>query len=559
MVSSCEKFLEEDNKGGITNDKFYSTADGYRTLVTASYSGLRSIYGNTPLLDLAGTDLYQEAKFEDMVNIMELTRYQTLSPADDRIDEFYTNCYKAIQATNTGIYYNDYPLDLSNAEKMEYDGELRFLRAFYHFILTEQFGGIVISDKYTNSPKINIPRSTLEASYDFVISEMEKALTEVSANAAPGRVNKDVVNHYLAKAYLSRGWDLGSEEDFNKAKQYADAVITSKGDITIPYAKLWDEAGENNKEFIFTIQYNLNSIKNQEDDGNTQSSLFSSYGGSAGNGQKRRSETLIPAYQIHHSFQKNDNRYEYDFMWITYQPYFNYYNPDGSEKILYYCPRIWDPNITELTPADSASYIQEAKTIGGRDLADGFLLFPIWRTDRQKFAVQAWGGTSGREPSFKKFDCPENALNSTLSYSASVRDIVMARLAGTYFLKAEACIALNQISEARDIVQKVIDRPGNKIDPAGEDLTNALDNATDKTSALDALFLEKGKEMLGEYDGRWAMLRRTKMLKYMLEKYNVDFEKNNITFQDKWYLRPIPENAITLNDGLTSDDQNPGY
>jgi len=559
FVSSCSTFLEEDNKGGITNDEFYSTADGYKTLVTASFSGLRTIYGETPFLDLAGTDLYQEAKAEDAINSAELTRYLTLGPDESHVEAFYTNCYNAIQSTNAGLYYNSNPTDMTDVDKLEYDGELRFLRAFYHFILIEQFGGIVISDEYTNTPKINIPRSSLEESYKFVITEMEKALSEVTASASPGRINKDVINHYLAKVYLSRGWDLGSDDDFTTAKQYADAVISSLGDITIPYDQLWDEAGENNKEFIFTVQYDLNSINNKEKDGNTQSSLYSAYGGSDGNGQKHRSENLMTAYQIHHSFQQNDNRYEYDFMWITYRQYFDYYNPDGNEKVFYYYPRIWDPNKTELTEADSALYIQEAKTLSGRNLNSPFSLFPLWRTNKDKYAKQAWGGTDARLPSFKKFDCPENDLNCTLTYSASVRDIVLARLAGTYFLKAEACIAMNKISEARNLVQKVIDRPGNKIDANGDNLTNALDNATDKQSAMEALFLEKGKEMLGEYDGRWPMLRRTKMLKYMLEKYNVDFEKNNISWQDKWNWRPIPENAITLNDGLTNSDQNPGY
>jgi hypothetical protein len=105
----------------------------------------------------------------------------------------------------------------------------------------------------------------------------------------------------------------------------------------------------------------------------------------------------------------------------------------------------------------------------------------------------------------------------------------------------------------------VIDRPGNKIDPSGEDLTNAMDGVSGQTEALEALLIESGKEMLGEYNGRWATLRRSKMLKHMLEKYNADFDRNNITFQDKWNLRPLPEDAITLNNALTSADQNPGY
>ncbi len=102
---------------------------------------------------------------------------------------------------------------------------------------------------------------------------------------------------------------------------------------------------------------------------------------------------------------------------------------------------------------------------------------------------------------------------------------MLARLAETYFLKAEASIALNQLNEARTLVQTVIDRPGNKVNAAGDNITNALNGVTDKTVALEAYLLETGKEMLGEYNGRWPLLRRTKMLKYMLEKYNADLEK----------------------------------
>ncbi len=70
---------------------------------------------------------------------------------------------------------------------------------------------------------------------------MEEALTNAATNPSPGRVNKDVINHYLAKVYLTRGWDFNSDADFNKAKSYADAVIARKGGITIPYANLWTQ------------------------------------------------------------------------------------------------------------------------------------------------------------------------------------------------------------------------------------------------------------------------------------------------------------------------------
>jgi hypothetical protein len=552
FIGSCGKsFLEEDFKGGITNEEFYETADGYKTLITASYVALRDIYGNTPEHDLAGTDIYMEGRDPGI-----LYRYEALFANNATIKTLYERVYTAIQYTNAGLYYNEKPASLTEQQRKEYKSELQFLRAFYHFILIEQLGGVVINKEYTQSPRISIPRSSLADSYQFVISEMEEALVNAPATSAAGRVNKNVINHYLAKVYLTRGWDLSSDADFNKAKQYADAVIAVKGGITLPYANLWGQNNENNAEFLFTVQYSLNSIKDVKTGGNSQSSLFTVYGGSGGAGMKRSVDAYVPAHHVHRSFQQNDNRYKYNFMWITNKDYFTFYGATGDKKVLNYYPVITDPNKTTTTAADTAQWIQE---LGGQaNLAAGFIPFPIW-ANRTKYNAQVWGSTDRRLPAFKKFDSPENAQNSTLEYTASVRDIVLARLAETYFLKAEACIALNQLTEARTLVQTVIDRPGNKVDAAGENITNALNGVTDKAAALEAYLLETGKEMLGEYNGRWPLLRRTKMLKYMLEKYNADFERNKIVWNDKYNYRPIPEDAIILNEALSSADQNTGY
>ncbi len=558
LATSCSDFLEEDNKGGVNNDDFYSTASGYTTLVTASYSSLRDVYGaQDPILQLAGTDIYMEGKD----NAGPLYRYNALFANNDDITEFYTNCYTAMQTINTGIYYNNSPSDLSNEKKTQYLGELRFLRAFYHFILIEQFGGVVIDSVYTNSAITNIPRSTLADSYNFVINEMKAALNEVSESTEAGRVNKDVVNHYLAKVYLTRAWDLDSQDDFNTAISYANAVISSKGDISISYEDVWSPDNENNGEFIFSIQYDLKSVADVKEGGNTQSSLFGVYGGTGGLGVKRYKDAYVPAQYLHASFQDNDSRYQYNFMWAQHEVYFDYYE-DQESKIATYYPVIRNASQEELTAADTAACIE---AIGGEaNKADVFRIFPIWaaNTDyaREKYNKVSWlGATDKRLPTVKKFDCPDNAENCTLSYSASVRDIVLARLAETYFLKAEAYIGLNKIDEAREIVQKVIDRPDNKISDSGVDITNAMDGVSSQQDALEAYLLETAKEMLGEYNGRWPLLRRTNMLQYMVEKYNDDLDRNNITFDEKYILRPIPEDAITANDGLTKEDQNPGY
>src|SRR6478609_559494 len=170
FASGCSDYLAEDNKGGIANENFYKTVTGYNTLVTASYASLRTIYGNQePRFDLGGTDIYQEGKNK----LDDLVRYSSLNAANADLKRFYVDTYKAIQNTNTALFYIDLP-DLSADKRQQYRGEMRFLRAFYHFILMEQFGGICINDEYTSTPVTSIPRSTLADSYNFVISEMEQ-------------------------------------------------------------------------------------------------------------------------------------------------------------------------------------------------------------------------------------------------------------------------------------------------------------------------------------------------------------------------------------------------
>lgn len=145
----------------------------------------------------------------------------------------------------------------------------------------------------------------------------------------------------------------------------------------------------------------------------------------------------------------------------------------------------------------------------------------------------------------------------TFDPNQSYRDIVLATLSETMFLYAEACIGLNQYSEAEDMINDVLARPGNNKN-GGAPLTITL--PTSQEEALEVYLQETGKELVGQYCGRWPELRRTKMLKFMFYKYNYDYLTGNLgsdPIGDKLY-RPIPQAAIEINEGLAGA-QNPGY
>lgn len=541
----CKKFLEEENKGGITNEEFYKTKAGYETLMTASYSSLRETFRLTPWLLVAGTDMYQRARGTGDRSIQE---YEQLYPTDAYVKEYYQLCYKAIQTINMAIFYHDIA-EIDAEQKVTYLAELRFLRAFYHFLLVEQFGGVYINQEATFTPRLNTPRSSLEESYAFIVSEMEAALSSVGDGKA--RVNKTVVHHYLAKVYLTRAWDLDQSTDFEKAKSYALAAIGGKS-ISIPFEELWNPYNENNEEIIFAVQYDLESIASSTD-GNNQQGVFGPYLGGAELNHKYMSAQLYPSWNLHNFYGENDARYDATFMLTIYDQYFDYYDPGkdtSSILIRAYYPRVWG---REYTQEDSLLWANQHQG----QIAGNFRYYPF-KYDEE--AYRAFYDADMSTPVIKKFDSPQT--REIFQQTASVRDIVLARLAETYFLYAEACIGLNDFANAATYVQAVLDRPGNAKD-GGRLIPNmAIATAAGQSQALDAYLIESAKEFAGEYL-RWPELRRTGKLKEFCAKYNYDIKRIGVDRafrgpdgQDK-ILRPIPQDAIDLNEAEVQ--QNPGY
>jgi hypothetical protein len=545
MLTGCSDFLEEDNKGGISNDDFYKTETGYQTLVTASYNTLRTSYRNTPWLQLAGTDIYNLSRGFAERGLME---YEQLYPENGQVKTFYQNSYNAIQTINMALYYSDIA-QLSDANRKILTAELKFLRAFYHFLLVEQFGGIIINNEATFAPRMDLPRASLADSYQFIISEMEAALPDLGT--AKAKVNKRTANHYLAKVYLTRGWDLGSNADFEKAKTYATAAINGQN-ITIPFEQLWSPTNQNNEEVIFAVQYDAKSIAS-ESDGNNQQGIFGPYLGGSELNHKYMNGNIFPSWNLHNFFKENDARYEATFMLTIYDQYFDYYDASKNKNtipIRAHYPRVWG---REYTAADSIAY----RAAHAGQIASNFRFYPF-RSDENRY--RASFESDMFMPVVKKFDSP--STRAIFNTHASVRDIVLARVAETYFLYAEACIGLNDLPTAAQYVQKVLDRPGNSKN--GTKLVPNVDIATagSQIAALDAYHIETAKEFVGEYN-RWPELRRTKRLKDLTGRYNFDIRRIGVNpaflgigGADKIY-RPIPQDAINLNDAQIT--QNPGY
>lgn len=558
LFSGCSDFLDEDNKAGITNDEFYKTASGFESLMTASYSGLRNVFGrdgeNAPYVYFAGTDIYESTR--NTSTDRGILTYNGLFPADARVNSFYTAVYTNIQGVNMGLKFVD-GAEISDALKTQYKAELTCLRAILHFWIIEQFGGVVINKEATLAKTTSIPRSSLQDSYNFVISEMESQVANLTENNK--RLNKEAGYHFLAKMYLTKGWDLNDQASFTKAKENATKAINGKG-ITIPFETLWSPTNENNAEFLFSVQYDVSSLPSVTE-GNSQQSIFGAYLGGTETGLGKYQTTIVyPSWNLQNFYPFNDKRYEGTFMTTIYNNYYDYYTPaDTATKAIYaYFPRA---NGRDFSSADSIAWVtKNASRL--KKTAAGALLFKM-RPFKSRETAYRWAWSQDFYcPVIKKFDSP--LTKATFSTRASARDIVLARRAETYFLYAEACIGLNQFAEAETYLETVTHRPGNTKDGSQLNPVTSVATAASQSVALDSYLIESAKEFAGEYL-RWPELRRTKKLKEFVGKYNYDIRVDNggadavLPGDVAKRYRPIPQTAIDRNDALTESDQNPGY
>ncbi len=568
FMSSCSGFLDQDVRSEVSTKDFYNTEAGYESLTNSLYSSLRTIFNSQPHVFVGGTDLYGDGKSQGN----EMT-YYTFTEADASIDKFYKNCFIGIQKANEVVAYGK--TTEASSVKDQYTDEARFIRAWYYFQLVQQFGGVPIANDMYETAIMSFPRNSLEEVYKFIIDEFSYLASNDSkllATSNNGRANKKAAKFFLAKAYLTRGWLNGKDEevqedniaqatDFANAEKYIMEVIGS--DIpSESIEKAFDLNNEASSEFFWTVQFSSASVENPKSDGSIQMSQFGAYlGGSEYPRTKAIDGNYSPTYYLHHLYSKGDGRYEQTFMFELYgtekdgtptYKYFDYWYPANGSKVLYYYAPWWstyadiekwraeDPELRKDAIVGKVALTAEDGGIdpNSKKPAD-------WSTRRHSDAAV---------PCIKKFDDYSETSISNRNSTCSMHDVSCARLGEAYLIAAEAYLMQGKTAQAADMINKLRQRPGT-VKAGFEDAMKVTAADVDIEFILD----ERARELAGEWV-RWTDLKRTHKLMEHIQKYQEEpISASNLKGPDgKWkILRPIPQAAIDLNKSEIT--QNPGY
>lgn len=519
LNTGCSGFLDEELKSSLSPSNTYTNSYGFEVGVTGLYGLARSEFNTwggafashsqaCPYEALqVGTDVVYAGLQDGSLMPFENLTY---SPLTTFVTSYWNYAYGMIASANEVLTYSENEnVNWDAAEdKIKYQAEARFFRAYAYRYLVYLYGDVPYVDKIEESFRIDYTRTPKAEVLGKIIDDLKFAsenLPKDPSSVVPGRLTKWVADQLLAEIYLLNG-------------NYAEAETALKGVINSGY-------------------YNL--MKNRfgvatSNPGDAFSDLFIEYN------QRRTNGNMETIWIMPYEYNTTGGGGAYD---------------DWSRRA--WVPKYW--NVDGFVLAD---------TLGGRGLAQ---IVPLhwWADDDAEFFTENdirnseynikrnWYFNNSASPKYgqkatitnESWDKAELCPTVTkffygkadnLSYAGTNKDRTKMRLSETYLLLAEALWRQNKNEEAAAAINLVRERAGA---PA---ILSSQVNA-------DLILDERIRELVGEELRRFTLVRFG-MLKERTLKYNHKTQN----MQDYHALWPIPQSIIDSNTGADFP-QNAGY
>lgn len=594
-LCSCKKYLEEEMVSQISYE-YYDTEPGMEDLVDGAYSELRYMFNGEQSFTLFnyGVDEYTQAADGQNKYFDDYTAQLNPSSAA-YIHDLWTSYYRAINACNIGIeripalegtqfYTNETNKNLRIAE-------LRFLRAFYYFVLVQQFGAVPLTLTGDITVRLEFERSPVSEVYKSIINDLQFAeATLPPSQSQYGRITKGAARHYLAKVYLTRGSAVTEPRgqqptDMDSAAYWANLVITDGPyQLLDNFADLWNIANQENREVILAAQFNNNAFMLNGSGNRTHLYYQMVYDGKPGMQRDipygRPWRRLQPTnYTLDIFDRKNDARFYKSFRTAymsNYATNIPKWNADNAPL-----PALVGQPKFKL--GDTAVLLTLHTGVTDAEIAKKpYLWIPRNKFNKQDFLTLS-----------KHLD----PTRLDISTETGGRDGVYARLGETYLIAAEAYGRKGNYAKALEYVNALRRRAAYKqgetkpihywlaeggtmgdvssteslilVTEAAFETNNPHEQYPPSANSKEKRFIhfmlnERTRELLGEFH-RWMDLARTESLVERTKLYNPAAAAG--TLQPFHKLRPIPQqhidrlfrNGVPLTADEREAEQNPGY
>ncbi|RZL09570.1 MAG: RagB/SusD family nutrient uptake outer membrane protein, partial [Hymenobacter sp.] len=288
---SCndKKFLEVDPTGALSDSQL-NTPENIDKQVIAAYSQLgNDIYyvpytSMWPYGNVRGGDAYKGGGGTADVDAFHFYETFTFNRVDlSNTDEFWFRMYLSISRCNDALRRLNAVDATAMPTKTIRQGEVRFLRGHFYFMLKEMFKYVPYIDESLATedyPNVSNRALSNDALWSKIADDFRAAVASLPADQSEiGRANKSAAQAYLAKTLLYQaynqddnnavtGIDAGKLAEVNSL---CDQVIASgKYGLHSDFATNFLTEGDNGVESVFAIQFSRNdgTPKGRTDRGN---------------------------------------------------------------------------------------------------------------------------------------------------------------------------------------------------------------------------------------------------------------------------------------------------
>ena len=295
-LGSCDDFLDHQKPQGTLDETQVKDPSRIDNLVISAYAVYMSAEDINSSFSMWNFDVRSDDAYKggngtsdgDVFHQLEIS--QGILTTNWNISDMWTRLYNCISRVNTALAQLEQLDAKSYQQKDERIGEMKFLRAYGHFLLKRLYKNIpfVMNPNLSveNYNNLSNTEYTNDEGWGLIIKDLEDAYKVLPVKQKEvGRPSKAAAAAFLTKAYLYKAYRQDnaqsnevtsiSADDLKKVVEYSDPNIYQAGgfDLEADFHNNFrpEPQYENGVESIWAIQYSMN-------DGTKLGNLNWSYG-----------------------------------------------------------------------------------------------------------------------------------------------------------------------------------------------------------------------------------------------------------------------------------------
>ena len=264
--SGCEDFIIDKPESVLTQVDFYNTPTRINQGVLGCYAGMTKVMNDEWMyteLRSDNTCISSTGSSSSVRQYLTSFAHFSLISSEPILQDYWYNTFQNISNVNAVLpSVVDNSFITIETKRAQYEGELRFIRAYHYLNLVNLFGDMFkITTVIGPNQAKELVRSPVSEIYnDIIIPDLLNAAKNAPAtysSSDKGRVTKWAAKSLLAKAYMM----MGGTENLAKAKPLLEEVLAESSiKLESTYANIFSTSNEMNAEIIFAVRYKGGSL-----------------------------------------------------------------------------------------------------------------------------------------------------------------------------------------------------------------------------------------------------------------------------------------------------------